>query len=649
MPDEERKKDLFCSNRQNTSNSCNNNEIITPFNDNLCSEKGFEIPTAQSTCKIEENSEDISVLIASRWDFLNWESNNEGISQIYNDAVENASRYLKENLGSSVLKEKKLSLANLIDLNLGDFVSAITRRKIKWNDIKKFLDIKIYKWDFLRWSKNSQHRSYSEAVRNGATFFLENIYTQDFLNFFKISYNVAPKLENIRSYGFSSFVDGLIHHNVLYSDIIEYLGFKFIQKSKWNLFSWSQDGFPRSYSDAVSNATIFFKNSIYSDIKNLLCLESNIAPSLNELRDNGYESFVDAIYDRNIKYSQIVEKSDLKFRPSLWSSFNWENSSNTKEEAFDNIVSYYRENINTEKFRINYNIKKGFAPSLSMIKEYYSNDFYSAITNRGFKYSDIVSHLNLRHTHITETPYKWGELSFLFKENRLINNKFIGKEIIRYFKSFKEINFPFNIFNKSELRASNFQLQGDNDNWVNYKDILKYFKNYISISNNQYDIQLRNYTNQYFKFFENDNNRLPTHNDILPDIFERFDFIVALETPTFKYVSKINKFYTGHIDLLGINNHIITIYDLKRDFSQVLKALPQFFFYYFLLNHNLKIINPNLNYEIRCVGLTPSEVFEIQSSSLKNSILDFIKANSNIKGRLTSISFYKAFDELFLN
>ncbi len=100
---------------------------------------------------------------------------------------------------------------------------------------------------------------------------------------------------------------------------------------------------------------------------------------------------------------------------------------------------------------------------------------------------------------------------------------------------------------------------------------------------------------------------------------------------------------------MGINNHIITIYDLKRNFSQILKGLPQFFFYYFLLDHNLKLINPNLNYKIRFVGLTPSEVYVIQCSSLKDPILDFIKSNSHIKGRLINISFYKAFKELFLN
>lgn len=48
MPDEERKKDLFCSNRPNASNPCNNDEIITPFNDDLFSKKGFEDSTMQT-------------------------------------------------------------------------------------------------------------------------------------------------------------------------------------------------------------------------------------------------------------------------------------------------------------------------------------------------------------------------------------------------------------------------------------------------------------------------------------------------------------------------------------------------------------------------------------------------------------------------
>lgn len=622
----------YCSTNFNRSKGNIENEDLSHF------EFNNELTSQKNDIK--------NVFISTRWDFLDW--NDKTNPRTYENALQNASTYLENNLDLDMFKEKKLTLGNLSSLNLGDFASAIRNKKIKWNDIKKRLNLNIYNLEFLNW-KNNPNISYKDAVKNGADYFLKNIYITDFLKFCKIPYGIAPKLNQIKSYGYSLFVNGLIWHNVLYSDIIKYLGFNFIQKSKWDNFSWSQDGFPRSYLEAVSNATLFFKDSIYPNIKSLLCLESNIAPSLNELRDNGYEGFIDAIYLKNIKYSQIVKNSNLKFRPSLWSSFNWENNSCTKEEAFNNIIFYYQENINTDEFRIFYDIKEDFAPSLSMIKEYYSNDFYSAITNRGFKYSDIVSHLNLRHTHITETPYKWGELSFSFEEERLFNNKFLGKEIIKYFKIFKEVNFPFNIFEDSELRASNFQFQGNNDNWVYYKDILDYFRDYISISNDPYDIQLKDYINQYFKTFEDKNNCLPTHNDVLPHIIEAFDFIVALEIPTFKYISQINKFYTGHIDLLGINNHIITIYDLKRDISQVLKALPQFFFYYFLLNNNLKLINPNLDYEIRCVGLTPSEVFVIQCSLLKDPILDFIKKNSYIKGRLTNISFYKAFKELFLN
>ena len=284
-----------------------------------------------------------------------------------------------------------------------------------------------------------------------------------------------------------------------------------------------------------------------------------------------------------------------------------------------------------------------------MINNFYDNDFYSAIARRGFGYSEIVSRLNLRHITITESPYKWGELSFSFKERRLLYNNFIGKEIIKYFNGFKEINFPFNIFENSQFRSSYFQLRGTENNRVNYKDVSDYFRDYISISNNSYDIQLRDYTNQYFKSFKDNNNQLPTHNDVLPRIFDAFDFIVAIETPTYKYISQINRFYTGHIDLLGINNGIITIYDLKRNISQVLKALPQFFCYYFLLDHSLKLIDSDFNYEIRCVGLTPSEVFEIDCHSIKKPILDFIKINPHIKGRFTGISFNKAFRELFLN
>lgn len=628
MSNEKKEIELFCRNRTSNSNPCDAQSDVF--------DEDFDSKEQQFKSKG----------IASKWSFLNWD--NHGNPQTYKNAVNNASNYLKENLDIGKLKEKKLTLIDLINLNLKDFVSAITIRNLRWNDIKKSLDIKNYKWEFLVWNEEGSPRSYSEAVKNGALFFLKNIYTKTFLNFCEISHGIAPKLNDIKSFGYSSFVYGLIHHKVLYSDIIEHLGFKFIQKSKWDNFSWSQDGFPRSYLEAVSNATLFFKDSIYPNIKNLLCLESNIAPSLNELRDNGYEGFIDAIYLKNIKYSQIVEKSGLKFHPSLWSSFNWGKDSRNKEEALNNIISYFLENINTKEFRINYNIKEGFAPTLSMIKDYYDNDFYSAIVNRGFGYSDIISHLNLRHTHITETPYKWGELSFSYKEEHLINNKFIGDEIIKYFKIFKDINFPFNIFKNSELRASNFQFQGDNDNWVKYKDILDYFRDYISISNDPYDIQLKDYTNHYFKSFEINNDYLPTHNDVLPHIYKAFSFIVALEVPTYKYVSQINRFYTGHIDLLGINDYLITIYDLKRDISQVLKAIPQFFFYYFLLNHNLKLIKQNFNYKIRFVGLTPSEVYVIQCPSLKDPILDFVKSNSHIKGRLTSISFYKAFKELFL-
>ncbi|KKM64449.1 hypothetical protein LCGC14_1501260 [marine sediment metagenome] len=628
-----RKSDLTCRNKNSRGSAGKSSDSNSSDLDGLC-----ELPSKISL-------EDSDTLTISRWGFLDWNEN--GDPQTYEDALQNASNYLKNILDLNSFKDTKLTLANLSNLNLGDFASAIRNRKIKWLDIKENLDLNIYKLEFLNW-KNNPNRSYKVAIENGAIYFLKNIYTTDFLERYKISFGIAPKSNQIKDYAYAFFITGLIYHHVLYSDIIKYLGFNFVQKSKWDLFSWSQNGLPRSYSEAVSNATLFFKNHIYPNIKSLLCLESNLAPTLIELRKNGYESFVDAIYDRDIKYSQIVEKSGLKFRPSLWSSFNWKNNPRTRDEAFNNIISYYRENINTEEFRNEYHIKDGFAPSLSMISNYYDNDFYSAIRNRGFGYAEIISYFNLRHSHITETPYRWGELSFSFDEEYLLSNNFIGKEILKYFNGFKEINFPFNIFENSQFRASHFQLRGDENNWVSYKGILDYFRDYISISNNQHDIQIRDYTNQFFQSFQNNYYRLPTHYDILPHIFEAFDFIVAVETPAFKYVSQLNRFYTGHMDLLGINNHVMTIYDLKRNISQILKGLPQFFCYYFLLDHSIKLINPNLNYEIRFVGLTPLEVYEIDCHSLKTPILNFVETNPYIKGRFDKISLYEAFKDLLL-
>lgn len=635
-------KDSFCSKNQKGNNKKTSNKNLDIFPQFIINKKLIEDNKNCSLKKKQYNS-----LVISKWEFLDWHE--QGLPRTYEEAIKNASEYLKKTLDIDKFKAEKLSLAKLSILNLGNFKNAMTKRRIKWNDIKNKLEINNYNQEFLNW-KNNPKISYKDAVINGANYFLKYIYTEDFLELYKLTYGIAPKLNQIKSYGYSNFVQGLNFHKVLYSDIINYLDFSFVQKSKWDKFSWSQNGIPRIYSKAISNASLFFINNIYPKIKNVLGLKSNIAPSLNQLRINGYEDFLSAIYKKDLKYSEIVKHSSLKLLPSLWSSFNWKKNSRNKKDAFNNIISYYCKNIDTEELRNYYNLKNDFAPTLSMINEFYDRDFYSAIYSRGFGYSEIINYLNLRHSTITEQRYKWGELSFSFKKDQLLNNKFLGKKVFKYFSNFTEINFPFNIFKDSQFRASHFQFKGSKnaDTWINYKDILDYFKEYISISNNQLDIQIKDYTNKFFKNFSTKNNNLPTHNDILPYIFKTFNSIKALEVPTYKYISQINRYYTGHMDLWGIENDIITIYDLKRNLSQVLKGIPQFFCYYYLLDHSLKLIDQKGNYKIRFVGLTPSEVYEIDCNSLENPILKYIKNNPSIKGRFTDISFLEAFKGLIL-
>ncbi|MBD3212941.1 MAG: hypothetical protein GF311_10065 [Candidatus Lokiarchaeota archaeon] len=590
---------------------------------------------------------EINKFAGQKWNFLDWSE--DGIPRTYEEALENAAHYLEGKIDIENFSNG-LSLMDLNELGLGDLNTAFSRYYIKWNDIKEILDIERSKskWNFLDWSEDGIPRTYEEALENAAHYFLQNIYTERFKEFFSILEGIAPTYEQINEFYDGNFYCALNYRNIYYSDLMNLVGLKFTNKSKYDFLSWSEDGIPRTYEEALENATNYFLEEIYYNLKERLGIEELIAPSLADLRDNGYESFVSGIFGKRIHYSEVIDKAGLRFKPSKWSSFDWQNGIRTREEAFQNIINYFNSNINTEAFRLNSNIIEGFAPSLSTIQDYYGGGFYGAISQRGFKYSEIVYYLGLRHSHITDNIYKFGELSFKYDHNFVSNHTLLADILLEYFKQFEKVNFPFSIFKSSLYRASFFKFRGTVDNWILSDDIFNFFSDYIKYSENIYDNQIFKFTNKFFGKFNEVHSRFPTHAEILPHIYDSFNHVIAIEVPCFKYINTLDRYYTGHIDLLSIDGHIITILDLKRTKQQVLKSIPQLFCYYILLKDHLESVFPNIDFTIRVVGFTPSNVYEIECHSLKGAILKFLEANPIIKGKFKGKSFVKVFKGLFL-
>jgi len=210
-----------------------------------------------------------------------------------------------------------------------------------------------------------------------------------------------------------------------------------------------------------------------------------------------------------------------------------------------------------------------------------------------------------------------------------INNPTLKNLLLQFFNKILNGEIPEAFFNlKSNPRASDFYLKGENNNQLKTELIEKYLfqelkkQNQISIYNK--DFYLCQKVREIFNLFKGSGGT-PHHNPILKHIILNEDNALAMEIPAWKVIEKINVVYTGHIDLLLINNNCIVIADYKPDKTEILKSLPQICVYGLMLEYILNKIDDTVKINIDCMVFNKNRAWKFKPEILNSYILDFVK------------------------
>lgn len=235
--------------------------------------------------------------------------------------------------------------------------------------------------------------------------------------------------------------------------------------------------------------------------------------------------------------------------------------------------------------------------------------------------------------HIRQKQFIHQNINYDFHLNEenvnKIDNPNLKNLLLQFFNKILNGEIPVAFFNlKSNPRASDFYLKGENNNQLKTELIEKYLfqelkeQNQISIYNK--DFYLCQKVREIFNLYKGSGGT-PHHNPILKHIILNEDNALAMEIPAWKVMEKMNEVYTGHIDLLLLNNNCIIIADYKPDKTEMLKSLPQICVYGLMLEYILNKIDDTVKLNIDCMVFNKNRAWKFKPEILNSYILDFVK------------------------
>jgi len=212
--------------------------------------------------------------------------------------------------------------------------------------------------------------------------------------------------------------------------------------------------------------------------------------------------------------------------------------------------------------------------------------------------------------------FNWNKGNHKEKFNQIIANQ---AELSRLGKLFTRISqglIPNNLFNSRILpRISQFKIKGLKAAFVrSFSTTLirsGKIKRYDSSSKLPKYVQ-----NVYENFKEVNISGHPGHEPVLKSILIKDRNSLAIEIPIW-YNNDKNKFITGHIDLIQINDDVVKVIDYKPE-GKFLISLPQVATYGILLKSKLKIE------KLKCLTFNRNEAWEYDPSILLMDIKKYL-------------------------
>lgn len=248
-------------------------------------------------------------------------------------------------------------------------------------------------WAFLNWSENGIPRTNEEAKKNAANYLLKIILTEDFRRKYNLSRNEAPIRQRIKEEHYN-FEIATSKRKLKFEDIVKAAGLEIKRFSKWMKFIWSEDGVPRTHDKAVKNAADYLLNNIMTQkFKQKFNLKGNEAPSIPQLRID-HMDFTRAFDSYKISYYDILKQASLipKIVLHRWDFLDWNEDGNprTYEDVVKNAADYLKNNIITNGFLKEYNLKQDEGPKREYIKEAGRYDFIRALQERHIPYNKVL-------------------------------------------------------------------------------------------------------------------------------------------------------------------------------------------------------------------------------------------------------------------
>ena len=192
------------------------------------------------------------------------------------------------------------------------------------------------------------------------------------------------------------------------------------------------------------------------------------------------------------------------------------------------------------------------------------------------------------------------------------------EELIRLKNHFKKVSeglIPNDLFNSRNLpRVSQFKIKGLKSTFMRSfsKELIRSGK----IQQYGPDSNLPKFVQRVYENFKvNRINGNPGHDPVLKNILIKDRNSIAIEIPIWN--EEKNKYITGHIDLIQIENNVVKVIDYKPE-GKFLHSLPQVATYGFLLKSQLKIKN------LKCLTFNRNEAWEYDPKILLMDIKEYL-------------------------
>ncbi len=319
------------------------------------------------------------------WSFLDWNEN--GKPRSYEDAIFNASKYLKDSILTELVQEKYSLLPDeaprrevVREINSG-FIRALDFRKLKYGDIVKEANLLIKRFDFSKAEISffKKHDiKYRTLIHRYDWLINESLAIDFFQEVIYPIFNRIPTEYEIEKAGFSGYWSrayntlGLTLNNIIigagFSPNIEYM---------YSYAGWD-----------IEKHIEFFYEIILPNLRLKHKFGLNEIPKSGQIDNSEFRGFRKSLKRLGYTYNDFVKY--LGFEP------HWEVI--YTQTMYKGLLNYFIEIIYPDLSEI-FELDENEAPSYEEVEKYYRG-FLNSILRFNKSYSDVVNDLNLNSRQI---------------------------------------------------------------------------------------------------------------------------------------------------------------------------------------------------------------------------------------------------------